>query len=163
MNGAILLAPIAAEGAIQIKEHQERWEAYHKARRAADMVGKPLLNVGCPRKYPLKYPCGDVCLDIDLRRLYLCQSPFPKFGDVRCIPFPDGYFGAALCTHVLEHLATVADAKLALTELARVSNGQVFLAFPSKSSIAAWVHPEHHLWITQNADGSVQIEQRRDQ
>ncbi len=148
------------EGYLQLVENSDRWETYRAARAAADAVGKPLLNIGCPRKWPLKYPCGDVCLDLDANRLALCQSSRPTFADVRAIPFPDGYFGAALCTHVLEHLASVDDAQQALSELLRVSSGSVFLASPSRLSFAAWANTEHNLWIDQATDGRITITAR---
>lgn len=144
----------------EAKENADRWQAYGEARTAADTMGRPLLNIGCPRMYPFKYPCGDVCLDIDPARLNLCQSKQPSLADVRSIPFPDGYFGAVLCTHVLEHLPTPADAEQAVSEMMRVSGGRVFVAIPSKASILAWLHPEHSLWITESAGGRLYAEAR---
>ncbi len=152
----------AWESAIQVKENADRWDAYRKARLAADLAGKPLLNIGCPRVYgpmSMKYPCGDVCLDIDPQRLESCESSSPTLGDVRRIPFPDGYFGAALCCHVLEHLPTVADAEQALAELRRVAD-TVFVCSPTRSSLMAWLHPEHRLWVNHLPDGSITFEQR---
>jgi hypothetical protein len=148
------------EGLLQVAENNDRWAAYASARATANALQKPLLNIGCPRQYPFKYPCGDVCLDISEWRLSACQAKQPTLGDVRRIPFPDGYFGAALCCHVLEHLATAQDAQQAYKELHRVTNGKVFLALPTKLSMAAWVHPEHKLWVQRLPDGSLQIEER---
>lgn len=156
-----MLAPLAGyELALQLREEADRWEAWELARATADRVGRPLLNVGCPRRYPGKYPCGDVCLDNDPWRLAVCRSPRPTLGDVRRIPFPAGYFGAALCSHVLEHLPSVADAERALAELRRVADGRVVLCWPSRYSLAANLHPDHRLWVEPLPDGSVRIEQR---
>ena len=147
-------------GLTEIKENRERWQAYSDARQAADAVDRPLLNVGCPRLYLLKYTCGDLCLDIDPGRLNLCQSAQPVLADVRAIPFPDSYFGAVLCTHVLEHLRSVQDAQRAFSEMMRVSDGRVFIAYPSKASLLAWLHPEHRLWIEKGPAGQLYAEER---
>ncbi len=156
MIGRVLLY----EGLRQLHENGERWSAYQQARAMADALGKPLLNVGCPRIFPGKYPCGDVCLDISPERLAHCQSPEPVLADVRDIPYPDAWFGAALCSHVLEHLPTVEDALQALRELRRVAGGRVYVVSPSRLSLAAWLHPEHRLWVEQLPEGSIRIQQR---
>jgi hypothetical protein len=157
--------PLAIVGvyelAHQAREACERVEAYTAARQAAEARGRPLLNVGCPAKWGRwKYPCGDVCLDISAERLAFCKSAQPTYGDVRSIPFPDDYFGAALCAHVLEHLPTVADARRALAELQRVTDGPVFVVIPSRASLAAQLNPEHHLWVDRLPDGSLAFVQR---
>jgi SAM-dependent methyltransferase len=157
---AAIAAVVVVEGLQQMSEHQDRWIAWRSARQIADSRDLPLLNIGCPRMYPFKYPCGDTCLDISQERLSMCQSAYPVFGDVRDIPFEDGYFGAVLCTHVLEHMATIDDARLAIAEMKRVSGGQVFIASPDRSSVAAWIHPEHRLWVEDTAEGILVAEQR---
>lgn len=146
------------EAVQQIAENGQRWEAYFLARQAADKRGKPLLNVGCPRIFPGKYPCGDVCLDIDAARLAVCKSDYPVLGDVRSIPYSGGYFGAALVSHVLEHLVAPADVAVALVELQRVAD-EVYIVGPSKASFLAWVHPEHRLWVS-SQNGALMVEQR---
>lgn len=156
---AVVLSVAAWQGLILARERFDRNAAYQLARAASDVAGKPLLNIGCPRLYPLLYPCGDVCLDISERRLAVCQSPHPTLGDIRHIPFPDHYFGAAICSHVLEHLASVADAQQALSELNRVA-GRVFIVSPSRLTISGWLHPEHQLWVDQLPTGEVRFEQR---
>ncbi len=149
------------EAGKQVEEHGQRWEAYKAARSVADALGKPLLNVGCPRKYPFKYPCGDYCVDIDPERLALCQSAHPTLADVRDLSqFADDTFGAALVSHVLEHLPTVDDATKALAELSRVAGGRVWVVAPSRTSLLAWIHREHRLWIDELPDGSLKITQR---
>ena len=100
------------------------------------------------------HPAGDVCLDI---------NPKPSnFGgnnlvvaDIRRIPYPDNYFGAVFISHVLEHLETVADARLALSEAARVG-GKVFIVAPSRYNLHARLLREHHLWIDKQ-DGIITI------
>jgi hypothetical protein len=158
-----MMNPLAAAGAweaaMQWKEHNERAAAYALARARADANRKPLLNVGCPAIRPLqRHPCGDVCLDLDPRILERCQASRPVVGDVRQIPFPNRYFGAALVCHVLEHLPTAEDASTAIQELHRVADA-VYICSPSRASIAAWLHPGHRLWVDQHA-GTITISQR---
>lgn len=162
-----MIPPVGAwQAALQLKEHGDRWAAWDAARLAADARGKPLLNIGCPRRSGLlwsgigSYPCGDVCLDISPWRLAACRSPRPTLGDVRAMTrFADRSFGAALCCHVLEHLATVADAEAAVAELARVAD-VVYVCSPSRLSVSGWLHPEHALWVDHWPDGRLSFEQR---
>lgn len=147
-------------GLTELKENKERWKAYEAARQMADAVGKPLLNIGCPRIRPLRYPCGDMCLDIDPDRLKVCESPHPTLADIRAIPFSDNYFGAVLCSHVLEHLHSIEDARQAVAEMVRVSGSRVFVVSPSTTSIPAHLHAEHRLWIVAGQDGGLYAQRR---
>jgi len=145
---------------VSVAEHLGRGPVYDDARRTADLLGLPLLNVGCPGNGLLSpHPCGDVCIDLDPGRLACCRSAHPILADVRDIPYRDGYFGATMASHVLEHMLTVEDAKQALSELVRVSQGRVFIAYPSKLNPMAWFHPDHHLWVIETPEGLV-FEQR---
>lgn len=149
---------------IILLEQRQRWVTYWRGRNLADSRGMPLLNVGCPRLWVLsqfRYPCGDVCLDTDPRIFSVCRSKRPTLGDVREMPFPDATFGATLCFHVLEHLPTVVDAQRALGELRRVTAGEVLVLSPARTSIWAWIHPDHKLWVDQQPDGSLTFVQRR--
>ncbi len=143
------------EGIHFSEDLKERREVYALARAYADERRKPLLVVGAP-KLNFNHPCGDITIDIDPTWLKYC--PNGEIADVRDIPYPDKYFGASYCSHVLEHLFTVDDCYQALSELDRVSDG-VFIVVPDKSSIAAWFWPGHHLWVIPNENGVV-IEQR---
>jgi len=155
MRGLHFLVGLAIyEGLNQVKEITERRAAYQQARAYADAVGKPLLVVGAP-KLRFYHPCGDVTIDISPERALLCDG---QVADVRSIPYPDGYFGAALASHVLEHLPSVEDVIMALDELHRVAD-RVFVVSPHKSSLLAWMIPHHHLWISQDDSGLI-IEQR---
>lgn len=134
---------------IQARESNERRESYWEAVKEALKRNKPLLVVGGPYGFgrswgPIHHGFGDVCLDITAGA---CQDGAEVVqGDVREIPYPDGYFGAAYCSHVLEHLSTVEDAQRAMQELLRVAD-VVFLCYPSRASILGNVWPGHHLWI----------------
>lgn len=143
------------EAILQNIEHTERSRVFHQARLYADSVGKPLLVVGVPKSAFLYHPCGDVNIDIDPNICTPCEY---QIADIKAIPYPDRYFGAAYASHVLEHLATVDDAKQALHELHRVAD-KVFIVSPHKSSLTAWLHPRHYLWVSATGDG-VLLEQR---
>ena len=153
-----LLAGIAGiairEGVQQSIELKERRQVFKQARDYAGSVGKPLLVVGSP-KFRLNHPCGDVTIDISPEMAKFCDG---LVADIRRIPYPSGYFGAAFASHVVEHLATIEDAKVAFDEMERVAD-RVFIVSPHKSSVMAWIHPRHHLWVTPSGDGYI-IEQR---
>ena len=161
----LLLGMLGWQALVLYGEGKERWRAYESARAYADGVGKPLLVVGGrwganPLRRLLRIPahgCGDICLDTEEHACTGC----PAFiaADIRDIPLPDKYAGAALASHVLEHLPTIEDAQKAIAELHRVADA-VYIVSPFKQDILAWLIPEHHLWVEQRPDGSVFLEQR---
>ena len=145
---------------MSLVENADRRRAWQTARDEADRRGRPLLNVGCPSTRLLRaHPCGDVCLDSDIRRLAGCQAWEQCLADVREIPYPAGTFGAALASHVLEHLPTPEDAERALAELHRVAE-VVYVVSPSPLNMVAWAVPDHHLWVSHWPDGSLTFQQR---
>lgn len=150
-----LLAGIAVgEGVQQAIELKERRQVFKQARDYADNVGKPLLVVGSP-KFRFNHPCGDVTIDISPEMAKFCDG---LVADIREMPYPSGYFGAAFASHVVEHLPTIEDAKTAFHEMERVAD-RVFIVAPHKSSLMAWINPRHHLWVTPSENGYI-IEQR---
>lgn len=127
-------------------------------------LGKPLLVAGGPwsntgiRRW-LKMPAhggGDVCLDIECRAFR--GHPRGLVADVTQIPFLDKAFGAVFASHLLEHLPSINSANKALDELSRVAEA-VFLVYPSRQSVGAWLHPGHHLWVWQRGN-TIYIKQR---
>ena len=155
MLKVLLAGVVVREGIIQMNELQERHQIFAQARDYADSVNKPLLVVGTP-KTSFNHPYGDVTIDNNPGKLLDGKT---ELADVRDIPYPSRYFGAAFASHVLEHLPTVEDACRALDELKRVSD-KVFVVSPHKISLAAILYPGHNLWITPSGDGYI-IEQRR--
>jgi hypothetical protein len=99
---------------------------------------------------------GDVCLDINHRPIQ--GHPCGVIATVTAIPFRHKSFGAVFASHLLEHLPTVADAEKALAELDRVAEA-VYIAFPSRQSIAGWLTPGHHLQVWQK-NGTTFLKQR---
>ena len=150
--------------AVWLGEIRDKTKKYKAASAYTMERNKPLLVVGGPwgskrARHWLKMPAhgnGDVCLDIDRRAI----SDHPKgvIADVTHIPFSDRSFGAAFASHLLEHLTTTDDAKKALAELNRVAEA-IFIAYPSKHSIAGWVIPDHHLWVWQKGN-TIYLKQR---
>ncbi len=140
--------------AVWLGEIQEKRGKYKAASNYARERGKPFLVAGGPwgtrrARHLLKMPAhgnGDVCFDIDRRAVEDC--PCSVVADVTHIPFADKSFGAVLVSHLLEHLPAVDDAKQALSELDRIAEA-VFVAYPSRQSIAGWLTPNHHLWVWQ--------------
>jgi len=159
MLGEIILVVscLATYESLQLgKDAGERERAFAEARSYADSVGKSLLVVGTPKTgFHMYHPCGDYTIDIDDSIPTDCDV---QIADVRDIPYPDFFFGSVFCSHVLEHLPTPEDAYLALKEMERVAD-RYYIVVPNKSSIIAWLHPDHHLWVTIDGDELV-IKQR---
>lgn len=139
---------------VWIFEIRDKNRKYQAALACARSSGKPLL-VGNPwgikpyRRWLNKpaHGSGDVCLDID--RQALVGQPGAVVGSITHLPFADKVFGAVFFSHVLEHLPTTGAAKQALEEMKRVADS-VFIAYPSKQSIAGWIVRDHHLWVWQD-------------
>ncbi|MCW3979381.1 MAG: methyltransferase domain-containing protein [Candidatus Bathyarchaeota archaeon] len=112
----------------------QRRHAVKKARTFSASVKKPILNYGC---FNTSY--GHVNADIE-------KQPVPNFMLIEPspspLPFPSKYFGAAICTHVKEH---VPDPDALEAELSRVAD-RVYVAVPSPAFLWTWVWPEHR-WV----------------
>jgi SAM-dependent methyltransferase len=116
------------------------------ARAEARRRGKPLLNAGCGtpesswRCSILGVPMyGDFNCDLNGRGDGIHA---PAYGDVYSLPFADKTFGAALCSHVVEHLD---HPEAALRELARVAD-TVFFYCPQWWDWVAWI-PDHRQYF----------------
>ncbi len=163
-----LVFPLVIIGLHQVAaisaEQRERNEKYELARAYAEHVGKPLLVVGGPYgdvgfRRTVNLPAhgfGEYCLDIDPAA---CNggSEYVQ-ADVRDIPFPDKYFGAAFVSHVLEHLRYTQDCIDAVEELNRVAE-VVLVSYPKPESIIARLIPSHWLWLSQEGN-TLYIQQR---
>ena len=130
---SILLGILIGVFTNEVIESNERQKTYSQARMTADSLGKPLLVVGVPKRLREAHPGGDVTIDSDLN----VDAAMPyQVADVRNIPYSVKYFGAAFISHVLEHMDTPEDVKLAVDEMYRVADA-VFVAGPHKNSIIA--------------------------
>jgi len=153
---------LAYTGIILYNSFKERKTAYYFAESLARSAGKPLIVVGGNNHQILGFDlpfsahgCGDICIDIDPNA---CKNGNFLQADIREIPLPTGYAGAVFCSHVLEHLPTIADAEKAYDELTRIADN-VVIVYPDKFSISAWTHPDHHLWVF-GENGNIVFEQR---
>jgi len=143
--------------AVWLGEIRDKNKKYKAAKAYALDRNKPLVVAGGPWgnkriRHWLNMPAhsnGDVCLDID--RQAISDHPKGVIANVTHIPFADKSFGAAFASHLLEHLPTTGEAKKALAELNRIAEA-VFIAYPSRQSIANWVIPDHHLWVWQKSN-----------
>jgi len=164
----VFLALLGAAGtwqlAVLVFETRDKSRKFRAASGHARNEGRPLLVVGGPwgakpaRRWLNKpaHGLGDVCLDIDPRAIH--GHPAGVIASVTNIPFGDNVFGAAFASHLLEHLPTTGNARLALEELHRVAD-RVFIVYPSRQSIGGWVVPEHRLWVWQKGD-DIYLKQR---
>lgn len=121
--------------ACEMYSHLRRQKAYLAALQLSRARGKPLLNAGCGDNPSY---LGDVNLDIRSNTIlpFYCQASIYR------IPYPDKYFGAAICFHVLEHLD---NPTLALAELHRVADA-VYIEVPLWYNPFTWLHPDHK-WV----------------
>ena len=173
----LALGFVAHQGAGIIARYTESHEKYDMARVEADRTGKPMLVVGGPAGsldayhdvgwvqplvkakafFQIKaHGCGDVCVDIDPKS---CEGCNYVYADIMVLPFSNKEFGAAYCSHVLEHMPDANGCRLAWSELHRVAD-VVFVCVPPKTSLFAWMVPDHHLWVRQTGEGVLEVEER---
>jgi hypothetical protein len=161
----LIFAVLLWQVSVILIENRFKNRQYRDAVRFAESRKKPLLIAGGPwgvkpYRYWLRMPAhggGDVCLDIDKRALR--DHPCAVVADITSIPFKDKSFGAVFASHIIEHMPNIEVAERALSELKRVADS-VFIVYPSKQSILAWVKLEHHLWLWQ--EGNVMCLEQRD-
>ena len=119
-------------------------EVAKAARQAARRRGKPLLNVGAGTAATSVRAAlfgetlwGDV--NCDLAGSGICGPGRVCHCDACALPFPDKHFGAAIASHVLEH---VEKPYQALAELHRVAE-EVYVITPPWWAPHTWLHPGH--------------------
>jgi hypothetical protein len=165
------------QGAGIVYRYTESADKYALAQEEARMRDKPLLVVGGPSGSADAYSdiawvqplvkakaffkvkahgCGDVCVDIDPQA---CEGCNYVSADIMDLPFEDKEFGAVYCSHVLEHMPDAAGCQAAWSELHRVAD-VVFICVPPRSSIFAWLVPDHHLWVKHVGETVLEVEER---
>lgn len=154
----------AWQSAVWISEIQHKNRKCCAAVEISRKLNKPMLVAGGPwgghslrRRFNLPaHTKGDVCIDINPNAIF--DYPNSIVANVICLPFSDKTFGSVFASHLLEHLPDIASARQALMELNRVAE-VVFIAYPSRQSVAAWLIRDHHLWVWQN-DNTTYLKQR---
>ena len=156
---SLLWTLAAYQGVCVLQQLREREAKFERAQNFAAQYKKPLLVVGSPVSrrsikwapfLPLAHPCGDYTLDIDPIVKELC--PQPVVADVRCIPYPDKFFGAVFVSHVLEHLSSIEDFAQAVRELHRVAY-TVEVAYPRTWNPYTSFVPDHYLYLDEKPWG----------
>ena len=111
-------------------------DKYSAALAYAESVNKPLLEVG------------------------VVDAKNGAAADIKELPYyPDKAFGAAFCSHILEHLPTINDAMAAINELNRVAERVYLVSFP-KNNLIAHLIAGQHIWVTEFPNGDILLEQR---
>lgn len=143
----IAVAILLSQVGVITAEFLDRRKKFRQAKDAAISAGKPLLVVGRPGNNRIKvYTGGDVTIDLDPGVLKDCPDG-GCVADVRSIPFPDGHFGAAFVSFVLDCLPAVDDFEKALSELNRVAD-TVFICYTRRYNIRwRYMPSEVRLWI----------------
>ena len=148
-------AALYAAGAYVVDVPVRRRSAATAARDYAAARGKPLLNVGAGTGNSALFGStlyGDVNVDLCGRTDVPHGPTVVTAADATALPFPDGYFGAVLASHVLEHLP---DPDAALREWLRVvggDRGALFVVTPSWWAPHTWLH-RGHLWYFSDGKG----------
>ncbi len=122
-----------------------------RAIKHARSVGKPTLNVGAGTpgsslRVAILGPTlwGDV--NLDLAAPQVPHGPnCVAYGDIHKIPYPNKHFGAAIASHVLEH---VDDPQAALVELCRVAD-RVYAITPKWWAPHTWLYTDHQWYVTE--------------
>jgi len=177
MFNSLVVGVVAHQCIGMFNRFKESAEKYDQAQEEARVRNKPLLIAGGPAGSADAYSdnpwvgplarakvyfgikahgCGDLCVDIDPHACDGC--PF-EAADITNLPFDNKEFGAVLSSHVLEHMADAATCQKAWKELHRVAD-VVFICVPPKSSIFAWLVPDHYLWVRHVGETTLEVEER---
>mgnify|MGYP003876894409 CR=1 FL=1 len=128
-----------------------RLPALRAARKYADSVGKPMLNVGAGTWGSwLVGPLlgGDINCDISASIEAECAPGTVCYCDATDLSkYPDKHFGSLVALHILEHLD---NPDAALKEWNRVAD-KVFIVVPRWWSALAFTHPGH-MWYFYGGD-----------
>jgi SAM-dependent methyltransferase len=125
-----------------------------RAREESTRRRKPMLNVGAGTKGsslrarilgPTLW--GDV--NVDIQGQGAGDDGTVGYADVHDLPYKDKTFGASIASHVIEH---VEDPQAAINEMARVTDGPVFIIAPPWWAPHTWTHLGHR-WLL-NSDGT---------
>jgi len=149
---------------IWMLEIQDKNRKYKAATEYAQKSGKQLLVIGGPwgvKSYRrlLDRPAhgnGDVCLDIDRRALesHPC-AVVASCTDIHSPINPLAQYSAV----TFWNICRLRKWRTGSSEMNRVA-GAVFIAYPSRQSLAAWIIRDHHIWVWQK-DGKLFLDNAR--
>lgn len=150
-------ALVYSAGAYVVDVPLRRAGAAAAARRFANQRQRPLLNVGAGTGQTALFGStlyGDVNVDLaGVRGVDHGTPGVVTYADAEDLSdFPDGYFGAVLASHILEHLP---NPEKALKEWLRVVGGDpraLFIVTPSWWAPHTWLH-RGHLWYFSDNQG----------
>ena len=136
----VIVGLLGWEGLWWMRRRSMRRLQFERARRIADLLGRPLAVVGAPDSgMTAGYPCGDITLDIqesDCPNSFILDLNEP-------LPFEsDSLVVFASC--VFEY---VDDYPLARAELIRVSGGYLFNVRVEPWTLAAYFYPKRRRLI----------------
>jgi len=128
-------------------ERYDRSNLFEKARREARQRTKLFLVIGDPKN---RHGCGDVT--IDWEGAPGCSNVFKD--DLHDLSrFPDNYFGSTFVGHVMEH---VSDPFIVMNEITRVTEGNVYVAYPRWFNLMSWLYPGHWWIITKCKNNKIE-------
>ena len=103
---------------------------------------KKVLVAGCYTYEPIVLGASHAC---DINGIFiesLKKNGYKgeaKIADIRKLPYADDFFDCVFCTETLEHLETLDDVKLAISEILRVGD-KFFISVPARKSPNAKTH-----------------------
>jgi len=136
----LFLAPLLAAGALvwetawYLRRAQERQRLFQAARQRADALGRRLVVVGSPDGGVTSSPCGDITVDIAPS----AACPNSLQADIsKPLPFGDDSV-VVFVSCVLEY---VEDYPGAVSELLRISGGELFVCRVEPWTLTAYFYP----------------------
>ena len=150
------LAWVEKEGGLEGPTHLDTFflpEQQDRLHWLKDHCEGSVLEAGCCYGYVLAYCGGTVGLDINERSIALARVLNPRKvfvqGDIRAMPFTDGFVDTVMLVDVLEHLAWE-DVARALAEAYRVARKKVLITMPNAEYITRHASLfKHRMLLTQ--------------
>ena len=134
MLGRLIMLIAVWEGGWWAWRVGKRANGYRAARERADQLGRPLVVIGAPDGGATAgYPCGDVTIDIQRSG---CPNSL-QLDVTKRLPFDDD----SVVVFVSCVLEIVSDPNAALSELMRISGGNLFLVRVEPWTATRYLYP----------------------
>lgn len=147
------LAWVEKEGGIEGPTHLDTWflpEQQDRLHWLKDHCEGSVLETGCCYGYVLAFVGGNIGLDINEKSIALARVLNPKKvfvqGDIRAMPFSDGFVDTVMLVDVLEHLDWE-DVARALAEAYRVARKKVLITLPNAEYITRHASVFKHRYL----------------